>query len=133
MAKPTFYRLLSLISGATALLLLVLGQFSIFRPYLPFSFACLSLFLILTLAMYIVGEKTARSSNKSLFTSMVLVFTFGKILLSFAIVLLYYYLAAPASKVFLLPFFIVYLIFTIFETYLMMQIGKYEKPSAKEA
>lgn len=87
--------------------------------------------MLLTLAMFLVGGITAKSTNKSLFTGVVLGFTFGKIFLSLFVVLGYYELAQPASKIFLLPFFIVYLIFTIFETYLMMQIGQHTKPAIK--
>ncbi len=75
-----------------------------------------------------MGEKTAKSSNKGLFTGVVIFSTFGKIFLSFLVVIGYYELGEPTSKIFLLPFFIVYLIFTVFETYLMMQIGQNTKP-----
>lgn len=87
--------------------------------------------MLLTLAMFFVGGMTAKSTNKNLFTTIVLGFTFGKIFLSLFVVLGYYQIAQPTSKIFLLPFFIVYLIFTIFETYLMMQIGKNTKPAVK--
>ena len=87
--------------------------------------------MLLTLAMFFVGSMTAKSTNKNLFTTIVLGFTFGKIFLSLFVVLGYYQIAQPTSKIFLLPFFIVYLIFTIFETYLMMQIGKNTKPAVK--
>jgi len=81
--------------------------------------------------MFILGGVTAKSTNKSLFTGVILGFTFGKIFLSLLVVIGYVQLAQPASKIFLLPFFIVYLIFTIFETYLMMQIGQHSKPAIK--
>lgn len=84
--------------------------------------------MVLTLSMFFLGSKTAKSSNKGLFTAVVLGFTFGKIFLSLFTVIGYFKLGNPSSKLFLLPFFIVYLIFTIFETYLMMQIGQHSKP-----
>ena len=87
--------------------------------------------MLLTVAMFFAGGITAKSSNKNLFTTIVLGFTFSKIFLSLIVVLGYYQLAQPTSKLFLLPFFIVYLIFTIFETYLMMQIGQNTKPAVK--
>ena len=80
--------------------------------------------MALTLAMFTVGRITAKSSNKSLFTGMVLGFTFGKIFLSIVVVIGYFKFGNPPSRLFILPFFIVYLIFTIFETYIMMQVGK---------
>ena len=87
--------------------------------------------MLLTLAMFLLGGATAKNKDTNLFTGVVLGFTFGKIFLSFLIVVGYHQLAQPTSKIFLLPFFIVYLIFTIFETYLMMQIGQHSKPAVK--
>lgn len=55
--------------------------------------------------------------------------TFGKIFFSLFLVIIYNHIAQPSSKVFIIPFFIVYLIFTIFETYLMMQLGQNSKPA----
>jgi len=85
--------------------------------------------MLLTLGMFFVGNITAKSSNKGLFTAMVMGFTFGKIFLSLFVVIGYHQIGQPTSKIFLLPFFIVYLIFTIFETYLMMQISQNSKPA----
>ena len=87
--------------------------------------------MLLTLGMFILGGVTAKSTNKSLFTGVVLGFTFGKIFLSLFVVIGYYELTQPTSKIFLLPFFIVYLVFTIFETYLMMQIGQHTEPATR--
>ena len=87
--------------------------------------------MLLTLGMFFVGNITSKSSNKGLFTAMVMGFTFGKIFLSLFVVIGYHQIGQPASKIFLLPFFIVYLIFTVFETYLMMQIGQHSKPITK--
>lgn len=77
--------------------------------------------------MFLVGKITANSDNKGLFTGTILGFTFAKMLLSVIIVVGYAQLGNPPTKLFILPFFIVYLIFTIFETYIMMQIGQQSK------
>ena len=128
MSATDFYKYFGLVSLGTAALLFGLSQIAILQPYLLFSFISLALFMLLTLVMFLFGEKTAKSSNKNLFTTLVLGFTFLKIFLSLFVVIAYYKVGNPSSKVFLIPFFIVYLIFTIFETYLMMKISKNTKP-----
>jgi len=124
-----FYRYFLIVSGATALCILGSGQLSLFKPFLLFSFICLFLFMGLTMLMFYIGSKTATSSNKGLFTGVILGFTFGKILLSLFVVLSYHHFGNPPSKIFLLTFFLIYLIFTIFETYVMMQIGQHSQTS----
>jgi len=123
--SAAFYKYFTIVSISTAVLLFALCQFPLLQPYLIFSVISLALFMLLTLLMFVVGGITAKSSNKNLFTTVILGFTFGKIFLSLFVVLGYHQLAQPPSKIFLLPFFIVYLVFTIFETYLMMQIGQH--------
>jgi len=54
----------------------------------------------------------------------VLGFTVGKMLISVLVIFAYIQLAQPAGKLFILPFFGIYLAFTAYETYFMMKLGK---------
>ena len=132
MSNSAFYKYFALISLGTAALLIGLAQLDLLYPYLTFAFISLALFMGLTLAMFLIGKITVKSDNKTLFTGTVLGFTFAKMLLSILIVIGYHQIGNPPSKLFIIPFFIVYLIFTIFETYIMMQIGQQSK-SVKQA
>lgn len=74
--------------------------------------------------MFLVGRSSAQSENKNNFTSTVLGFTMGKMMLAIMIIFAYMQLAEPSDKFFVIPFFTVYFIFTAFETYFMMKLGR---------
>ena len=127
MPPITFFRQLSILSIFTAIALFGLNQWSVLSPYQDFSWISLAFFVLLTLAMYGVGTLTAKSKNTAAFTGTILGFTFAKMLFSLVIVIVYFQYMKPSSKVFVIPFFIVYLVYTAFETWFMMKLGKNSK------
>lgn len=124
MPNTTFYRQFMILVAATGVLLFFLNQLSLFQSFTIFSWICLAFFTLFTLFMFFIGKQTAQNRNKNLFTGAVLALTFGKIMLSFVVVFFYFKFGQPDSKAFLIPFFITYLVFTVYETYLMMKLGK---------
>ncbi len=127
MPPASFLTSLTIISVLTAIGLFGLNQISAIAPYSNFSWLCLSGFIGLSLLMYLAGHLTVKSDNKHLFTSIILGSTLGKMVLSLVLVLLYHKFAMPTSKAFVIPFFIVYLVFTSFETWFMMKLGKQQR------
>jgi hypothetical protein len=93
------------------------------RPFLDISIYAMLLFSTFALAIYFISMKFINHRNKFLFGNIILISTFVKILLSMATIFTYYYLKAPVSKLFVFPFLVVYLIFTIFETIFLVQIN----------
>ncbi|MCB0651219.1 MAG: hypothetical protein KDC85_08090 [Saprospiraceae bacterium] len=81
-------------------------------------------FILWTLLMFFISRKAAQNENKNIFTNAILGFTFAKLFISAGIVYAYFKITEPESRFFLIPFFGVYLIYTIFETYFMMKLGK---------
>ncbi len=124
MSQRQFFIQLGLLTLSTAILLSFLNGLPQLQAYSSLSWISLGLFLGITLAMHRVGRSAAQSSNKNDFTNAVLGFTVGKMFLAIIILLGYSQLAQPADKLFIIPFFAVYLIYTIFETYLMMKLGR---------
>ena len=105
-------------------MLFFLHQIPQLQPHGLLSWISLGAFIGLSVLMYFVGEKSAKDENKNNFTNVVLGFTMGKMFLSIMVIYMYFELAQPEGKFFILPFFIVYFIFTAFETYFMMKLGK---------
>ena len=132
MTVRTFWLQISVLTIGTIALLFGLSLTEPLQPYRNFSWISLFFFVILSISMYLIGKKAALSPQKNLFTQLILVFTLIKMLLSVLIVLLYHRAVLPESNWFLLPFFLVYLIYTIFETYFMIRIGKMKKPAQHE-
>lgn len=124
MSTPQFFTHLGITILITALALLGLSAIPQIAPYQLFGWLSLMGFVLLTIMMFFAGSKAAASENKNNFTSTVLGFTMGKMFLSIIIIFAYQQLALPADKFFIAPFFTVYFLFTAFETYFMMKLGR---------
>lgn len=129
MKNKTFLISLSILSLLTTLgLLLAHRTWPILQPYAPLSWIGLSFFFLLTLATYYLGKMTAGSKNLMAFTNLTLGLVFGKMILAMLIVFAYAHEAKPQSKLFLVPFFSIYLVYTIFETWILLKLSSI-KPS----
>ena len=127
MPTSTFFRQLGILTAITALALFAINQLEVLQPYANFSWISLTFFVVLTLAMFGVGWLTVNSKNKNAFTGTILGFTLAKIVFSFVVVLSYHQLTQPLSKAFVIPFFITYLVYTAFETWFLMKLGKQKR------
>ena len=77
--------------------------------------------------MYFLGMRAMKSDNKYQFIRLVWINMMGKIFMSFIIVGIYYQLAQPSSKFFILPFLTIYLVYSVFETYFMIKQSNHKK------
>lgn len=89
-----------------------------------FSWLSLAFFILFSALMYFFGWQTSTSSDRNAFTRTVIGFMALKMFFSVILVATYVKLNEPDSKFFLIPFIIVYLVFTSFETYFMSRLGK---------
>ena len=93
------------------------------KQYSDLSLISLLFFIIFSFVLYSGGVNTAKSKNKQLFSQFFLMATVIKMFLSLAIVLIYFFLTKPSSQYFIIPFFFVYLCYTIFEVYMLTKLG----------
>ncbi len=124
MDQGRFFSLLLVTTATTALVVFGLHQIPRLQPYWLLSLLSTVGFCLLSVFMYYAGRNAARSSNKNDFTNIIMGFTMGKMVLSFVLIFAYLKLVEPADKIFVLPFFSIYLIYTVFETYFMMKLGR---------
>lgn len=124
MSQKAFFLQLSLVTA-----LCIIGAFAAHQiPLLSgdalLTYLAIGLFVCLTIAMYFRGYRAALSENKHDFTNTFLGFLVGKLFLCGALIIGYYYLAEPNSKLFVLPFFGVYIVYTVFEVLFMSRLGR---------
>ena len=124
MSYRSFFLQLGGVSLGTFLLLLLANQHPEFQPFQIFSYSSLIGFILFSSLMFFLTHRAALSSDKNLFLQQVMGTTFIKMLFCIMIIVGYFKLAAPSSKMYAIPFLAVYLIFTIFETYFMMKLSK---------
>jgi hypothetical protein len=125
MSSKNFYLLLGSVSlltfGTLSLLYLF---FPTLKSYTDLGWLSFVLFFVITIIMFFLGQTAMNSTSKMMFSNVSMAFLLMKMLLSIMILVLYKKLAHPTSNIFIVPFFIVYLIFTIFETYVMLKLTR---------
>ena len=124
MSKYSFYFQLTLLSVFAAVILYLINQAPRFQSYSDLSWISLAFFIGLSIAMFLAGFRATKSENKHNFTNVVMGFTIGKLMLSALIILVYFKLAEPETRLFVIPFFCIYFIYTVFETYFMTRLGR---------
>ncbi len=119
----------------TQTLLLTLALFGLLRwlqsqPSLEgmgsMTWYSLGLFFTLTLALYFFARPALAKSAR--FVPLFMGFVFGKMAVSILLIVLYVKLAQPSNRLFLLPFFLNYLAYTIFETAFLMKMARRNPP-----
>ncbi len=120
-----FLTLLVATTALVVLLNLILQQFfGTFVQYSSVTWWSLGLFIPLSIGMFIFGQRASNSENKLLFHNLIIITIFAKMFLSVFVLLIYKKIFHPETKNFTLPFFLVYFIFTIFETYFMVKLAQ---------
>ena len=129
MTIRSFVLQLAGLAALVALLLLFLHQFPAIGEYQSFSWISWLCFIGISFLMFFLGKWSAMHRDRNLFVSISILLGGGKMLLAVLLVIVYSKLMQPTSRAFVIPFFLVYLCFTIFETYFMMKLAR-EKRSA---
>lgn len=124
MSTKTFLVQLTVVAGILAVLLIGLKQFPQLAPYTDLGWITWILFIGITVLLFFVGNSRSTAQNKNSFLHLVILTMIGKMFLAFFLSVVYYSLTKPDEKVFILPMFMIYFGFTIYETYLLMRLGK---------
>jgi len=127
MTKRSFYNQLTGLSLGVATLLIFLSFVPLFQVDISVSWVSLLFFILFTIAVFYVSEGAALSANPHTFTTVIMGVVIGKMFSSILIILLYIKLMNPESRYFLIPFFIIYFSFTIFELHFMTKLGKIKR------
>jgi hypothetical protein len=124
MTTKHFLSLLLLTSLGVVLFSLLLGViFPIYGQYNSVTWWSLGIFIPLSMAMFFGGQRAAKSTNKYFFSNSIMPFTFIKMFFAVAGLMVYKKMFHPETKYFLLPFFVVYFVFTIFETFSLVKLA----------
>lgn len=123
-----FWRYLAGVVVLTSLLVAGLHATDRLAPYWAFSASSILLFTLLGVGAFYAGKYAARSPNKHLFTNLIMGFTLLKMMIGGGLVIGYQMLFRPQDKIFVLPFFLIYLIFTAFEMVVMIQQARQTAP-----
>jgi hypothetical protein len=124
MRHQKFLGQLAFCVGLSVVFIACLNYFPVLQAHQLLSWLSLLFFTTISLAAYFFGLKAANSTNKNDFNNVFIVLTTAKLLISLFLVWLYQIFTEPTTKLFILPFFLIYIIFTIFESYILIRLGK---------
>ena len=123
MNHRSFFTQLGIVSLGVIILIFALNLVPAFQIFQSLTWISFIFFLSLSVLMYFIGHHSANSSNKNSFLQIVMATTFLKMFLCIGLVVVYHTIAKPESNMFVVPFLLIYIIFTIFETYFMMKLS----------
>ena len=129
--RSFFYQVAGAAIGAWVLLL-VTHQIPGLGAAQDFSWITWGAFILFSIFMFILGKWAALDRNQKLFISMSVFLGGSKMLFSVAWVVTYMTLYQPEGQGFVIPFFLVYLCFTVYETYFMMKLSYEKNPQLAE-
>lgn len=124
MSNTTFVKYLILTIGLSAICVYGVSWNPRMAPYVDISYWAISAFTVLSIIVYILTTIFEKHKMDGQLTGLVLLNVLLKFLISIGLVVAYYKLASPEDGIFVVPFIIVYVIFTIFETYFMNELAK---------
>lgn len=124
MTFRTFFIQLGLVTAGTIILLVLIHQSEAFRQYAALSWLSLGFFVILSVTMFYFASQSARNTDPNAFSRIVLGFIAGKMFLSVLLIVAYKQGFDPPTPHYVGLFIIIYLVYTIFETYFMMKVAK---------
>jgi hypothetical protein len=93
-------------------------------PYQNLFWISQVFFIILSLISFIGGKHFVKKPNKNAFFQFMMLLIFARLVTSATLVIGYFQMTKPTDKLFLLPFFIAYLSYTIFEVAFLSKIGR---------
>jgi hypothetical protein len=109
---------------------LCLSQFLLVRffpelgQYQDLFWISLAFFIALTILSFLGGKHFVMKTNKNAFFQFIMLLIFVRLFASATLVIGYFQITKPDNKLFLLPFFLAYLTYTIFEVYFLTKIGR---------
>ncbi|PPK88661.1 hypothetical protein CLV84_1631 [Neolewinella xylanilytica] len=124
-------RFFVLLAGTTLLAVLGIGLCHWLMDInyaIPFTVVTLVLLLGVCVALFFLGRRSAGAENRMLFSNVFLAGTMAKMFLCGMLVVGYVIVAEPSSKLFILPFFWLYFVFTGFEVYFLMKLSAIVAP-----
>jgi hypothetical protein len=123
MSTSRFFTLLALVTLLDVVGVVLCHVFLPIDYALPFSVATVVLFIIISVVLFFLGRRSAGAKNRMLFSNVFLGATMVKMLLCGMLVVGYVFLGSPASRLFILPFFWSYIVYTGYEVYYLMKLS----------
>jgi hypothetical protein len=98
-----------------------------------FTLWCVTAFVIINVLAYYTGRRATNSKSNYRFIQLMMMLILMKMIVCVALVVAYVKISNPESKLFVLPFLTTYLIFTIFEIFVLQKIARYQPGTSEQS
>jgi len=95
-----------------------------------FTWLSLAFFFLISLVVLYFGEKGIRSKSQRTFTAMINLGTLLRLVGGASLVLIYALLIKPSDKLFVVPFFLFYLCYTVFDVAYLIRLNRKQQADA---
>lgn len=95
--------------------------------YVDISYYAIPAFSVLSILIYVVTILLERHPDKRGLLNIVIINVMLKFFISASVIAVYYQTKNPSDGIFVVPFILVYVVFTIFETYFMSEQARTSK------
>lgn len=125
MDSKQFFTQLAFVTLSTSVVLAIL-HFILppMQTHWKFSIAAIVLFVVVCVGLFYAGQSTSKSRSKLAFNNVISLSVFGKMAVSIGFLFLYRSVANPENQWFVLPFLLVYAVFTVFEIVFMTRLAR---------
>lgn len=128
-APRRFWTLLAVVVACT---MLALWVWNLLLPASEgiswFTLICVAIFVMINVLAYYAGRHAAWSTSRYRFIHFTMLLMMLKMAVCIVMVVVHMQVNAPESRLFVLPFFTIYLIFTAAELYVLDKIARTKSP-----
>lgn len=124
MESSAFYKSLSLVTIILMVILLAISYLPPFKGILAISFVSLAFFIALSIIVFYLGNAAAKSPNKNRLTQLIMILVFVKLFCCLFIIIIYDRLFEPRTNFYVLPFILIYIVFTVFEVNMLSKANR---------
>ena len=89
-----------------------------------FTMLTISVFTVIVGLAFVLGLRSSRSESKYGFVRLVMILIFVKMMICVLLIVYHLETERPESKLFIIPFLLIYLIFTIFEVSVLEKLAR---------
>lgn len=107
----------------SSVLMAYVHTFPAFRAYKDLSIYSIAMFTVMSIFLYMFLYRSLYAKNRQIFISVTLLNMFFRMAGSVVLLLIYKKVFSPPNNKFIISFLIIYVIFTIFETYFMVSLA----------
>ena len=121
LTSKRFYATLLITLVASSLTAGIASELLEVSQYNLLMYFAVAFFTVLAIGVFHLSERAARMNSRNFFMQIVMINTMAKMFGSVALVIGYFSVIKPSTTKFIVPFLIVYVLYTIFDAYFMMK------------